>query len=257
MSIFTQLTVQRSIQEVIDDFKRVETMINEAYRLIDTAEQIARLHKVSVKANVHNRMNHHPDAAIERMRRDAWIRLMDMTGLKQIMDTEALEAFEKELYVKAPEFTEDNIRGTLLQQMQESETMFARGLVNVFKKFDTRYKRHRDVAFKIPKKVVIGYATSQWAGGKLVVSHNAYSRIDDIDRIFKTLAGEKFKSHELIAAMGAQWQESDELYECELYKARGYKNGNIHLEFKRADLLLKANEIIAQWYGATLGSDMR
>lgn len=249
MSIFTQLKVQQSIQEVIDDFQRAETMINEAYRLIDCAEEITRMHKINVKVHVHARHNMHPDAAIERMRRDAWVKLMDMTGLKQIMDTQALEAFENELYKKAPAFTEENIRGTLLQQMQESETMFARGLVNVFKKFDTKYKRHKDAAFRVPKKVVISYATSLWIGGKLVVNHNAYSRIDDIDRIFKTLAGEKFKSHDLIAAMGASWQENDCLHECELYKARGYKNGNIHLEFKRDDLLERANDIIAQWYG--------
>ena len=250
---FQQVAVQRSIQDVINDFERVEMMVNEAYRLLDSAEQIANTHKINVKANVHNRMHFHPDAAIERMRRDAWIKLMDMTGLKQIMDTKALEEFEKELYSKAPAFTEENIRGTLLQQMQESETMFARGLVNVFRALSGKYRRHEDAAFRIPKKIIIGYATDYWTKGRIVVSHSAYSRLDDIDRIFKTLAGEKFKPHELIAALGTSWQSGD-MHECELYKARGFKNGNMHIEFMREDLLEKANDIIAKWYGTALGA---
>lgn len=251
---FQQVAVQRSIQDVINDFERVELMVNEAYRLLDSAEQIANTHKINVKANVHNRQHFHPEAAIERMRRDAWIKLMDMTGLKQVMDTQALEAFEKELYSKAPAFTEENIRGTLLQQMQESETMFARGLVNAFRAFDKKYRRHKDTVFRVPKKIIVEYATAHWAGGRLVVNHNAYSRLDDIDRIFKTLAGDKFKPHDLINALGTSWHDNNNLHECELYKARGFKNGNIHIEFVRDDLLEKANEIIAQWYGAnTLG----
>lgn len=250
---FQQVAVQRSIQDVINDFERVEMMVNEAYRLLDSAEQIANTHKINVKANVHNRQHFHPEAAIERMRRDAWIKLMDMTGIKQIMDTQALEEFEKELYSKAPAFTEENIRGTLLQQMQESEKMFARGLVNVFRALDKKYRRHKDTVFRIPKKIIIECAIDYWSGGRLAVSHRAYSRIDDIDRIFKTLAGEKFNSHELIAALGASWYIGN-LHECSMYKVRGFKNGNIHIEFMRDDLLEKANEIIAQWYGEnTLG----
>lgn len=224
---FQQVAVQRSIQDVIDDFKRIEQMVNEAYRLLDSAEQIANTHKINIKANVHNRQHFHPEAAIERMRRDAWIKLMDMTGLKQVMDTQALEAFEKELYSKAPAFSEENIRGTLLQQMQESETMFARGLVNVFRAFSGKYSRHKDAAFRIPRKIIIGHATDYWTNGRIMVGHSAYSRLDDIDRIFKTLAGEKFKSHDFIAALGTSWQ-SGGLHECELYRARGFKNGNMH-----------------------------
>lgn len=68
---FQQVAVQRSIQDVINDFERVEMMVNEAYRLLDSAEQIADTHKINVKANVHNRQHFRPEAAIERMRRDA------------------------------------------------------------------------------------------------------------------------------------------------------------------------------------------
>lgn len=245
-----QVAVQKSIQDVISDFERAELMIREAYRLIDYAEDICNVHKISVKVNVHNRQHFHPDATLERMRRDAWIKLMDMTGLKQIMDTKALESFEQSLYDKAPPFNEETIRGTLLSQMQDADTMFARGLVDMFRKLSGQYKRHADAAFKVPRKVIIGYVIDQHSGSQ--VSYGAFNRINDIDRVFKTLDGKKFNSHEFISALGTSWQNGG-THECEYYKARSYKNGNMHLEFKRDDLLEKANDIIANWYGAALG----
>ena len=71
--------------------------------------------------------------------------------------------------------------------------------------------------------------------------------------MFKTLDGKKFESYELIAELGRSWQE-DGVHECDMYKARAYINGNMHLEVKRADLLEKANDIIGKWYGTTLGA---
>lgn len=246
------VAVPVTIQEAIDDVARIEQLVKDAYRLLDMAEQIGERHKVSVKAHVHDRRHMHIDSALERMRVQAWQRLMGVTGLQQIMDTKALDEFEKSLYKNAPEFTEENVRGTLLSKLQDSETMFARGLVDMFRKLSGAYKTNKEAAFKVPKKVIIGYMVDGNMG-RLAISYHSYSRIDDIDRVFRTLAGQKFKAHGLVAELGKSWQETG-THECDFYKAKAYKNGNLHLEFKREDLLEKANEIIAQWYGATLGA---
>ena len=247
------VAVPVTIQEAIDDVARIEQLVKDAYRLIDMAEAIGARHKVSVKAHIHDRRHMHVDSALERIRVQAWQRLMGVTGLRQIMDAVALDEFEKSLYAHAPEFTEANVRGTLLDKMQDSETMFARGLVEMFRKLSGAYKTNSDAAFKVPRKVIIGYMVTTTMNG-LTISHHSASRLDDIDRVFRTLAGQKFESYALHAAFGMSWQSSGNVHECEFYKAVAYKNGNLHLEFKRADLLEKANDIIAQWYGATLGA---
>jgi len=246
------VAVPVTIQEAIDDVARIEQLVKDAYRLLDMAEQIGERHKIRVKSQVHNRHHLHHEAALKPIRVQAWQRLMGVTGLRQIMDTKALDEFESQLYKDAPEFNEESVRGTLLSKLQDSETMFARGLVDIFRKLSGVYKTNKEAAFKVPKKVIIGYMVDGNMG-RLAISYHSYSRIDDIDRVFRTLAGQKFKAHGLIAELGKSWQETG-THECDFYKAKAYKNGNLHLEFKRDDLLEKANDIIAQWYGATLGA---
>lgn len=247
------VAVPVTIQEAIDDVARIEQLVKDAYRLLDMAEQIGERHKIRVKAQVHNRHHLHHEDALKPIRVQAWQRLMGATGLRQIMDTQALDEFESQLYKDAPEFNEESVRGTLLSKLQDSETMFARGLVDMFRKLSGAYKTNSDAAFKVPRKVIIGYMVTTTMNG-LTVSHHSASRLDDIDRVFRTLAGQKFESYALHAAFGVSWQSSGNVHECEFYKAVAYKNGNLHLEFKRGDLLEKANDIIAQWYGATLGA---
>ena len=246
------VSVPVTIQEAIDDVARIEQLVKDAYRLLDMAEQIGERHKIRVKSQVHNRHHLHHDAALRPIRVQAWQRLMGVTGLRQIMDTKALDEFESQLYKDAPEFTEANVRGTLLSKLQDSETMFARGLVDMFRILSGAYKTNKDAAFKIPKKIIIRNVVSCGPQG-LVINYHHNSRLDDIDRVFKTLDGKKFESYELIAELGKSWQEEG-AHECDMYKARAYINGNMHLEFKRDDLLEKANGIIADWYGATLGA---
>ena len=44
-----------------------------------------------------------------------------------------------------------------------------------------------------------------------------------------------------------------EEYKDEYFNIKLFKNGNAHIKFNRLDLLDKVNELIADYYGATLG----
>src|SRR5699024_2213483 len=81
------------------------------------------------------------------------------------------------------------------------------------------------------------------------VSFHATDTFDDIDRVFKTLDGEKYEPRSLEAAMNADWGER-EPYEDAYYKATAYKNSNVHMTFKGADLLAQVNDLIANYYGS-------
>jgi hypothetical protein len=45
--------------------------------------------------------------------------------------------------------------------------------------------------------------------------------------------------------------------ESEYFRFRLYGNGNLHIIFKRADLVAKANKIVADFYGKTLADARR
>jgi len=57
----------------------------------------------------------------------------------------------------------------------------------------------------------------------------------------------------LSCAMNTAIQDGG-FYEDEYFAAKAFKNGNLHLKFKRADLVEKVNLIIAKRYGAAIGN---
>lgn len=249
---FQQLRVQKSIDEVIEDFETADRLVRDAYRLIAQADELMDHYKINVKSHIHNRMNTHPDSALKRPRRNAWIHIMDLTRLSQVMDKKAVEEFQEQINKNPPPLNRETVEGTLLSKLQESDHMFSRGLVGIFKGLSGKYTAHKDAAFKVPKKVIIQRAVETQFNGQLAINSNSYTTVNDIDRVFKTLDGLQFKEYALIYAMTTAWQ-SEEVYECDMYRARAYAIGTLHLEFKRPDLLDKANEIIEQWYGPALG----
>ena len=133
--------------------------------------------------------------------------------------------------------------------------MFRRGIVNVFRRLADKYKTNAAEPFKVGRKLVMEYMVDSWINDKLIIRTGFGSdHLNDIDRVIKTLDGKEFKPRSLESDMNAAFANTDP-FEDDYYRARAFKNGNLHLEFKRLDLLEKLNEQIAEFYsdGALAG----
>lgn len=190
------------------------------------------------------------DRCIIDLDQSMWRRAFDLTGFKQLMDAEVVAEFERSLSPKPPEFTEANIRSTFLELHQQAGHMFQRGIVNVFKRLSDDYKTNAAERFKVGRKTVMQYmVVSNFRTGLQINYGYASDRINDIDRVIKTLDGKQFKPRELESAMNSAFA-SRAPFEDDYYRAKAFKNGNLHLEFRRADLLDQLNDQIAEFYDA-------
>jgi hypothetical protein len=180
-----------------------------------------------------------------------WRRAFDMTGFKQLMDAEAVADFEKSLSPTPPEFTEATIRATFIDLRMNAVSMFRRGVFNVFRNLSDDYRTNAREPFRIGRKVVMSsmVGSSYKKGGHLRINYGTYAsdKLNDLDRVFQTLDGKVFQPHTLRSAMDLAF-EQNEIFESSYYRAKAFKNGNLHLEFKRLDLLDKVNEEIAEFY---------
>ena len=80
-----------------------------------------------------------------------------------------------------------------------------------------------------------------------MVCYRSEAKINDIDRVFKVLDGKSHIPRSL--EMGINGALIDKkIYEDDYYRIKGFKNGNMHIEFKRQDLLDKANLMIHKYY---------
>lgn len=248
MSIFTDLATTKTLQDycdtrdaAIEDYKAAIQCMDRAK---ESLESIGRyLYPVESRYEVSL------EKFIKHLDRGLWRLAFDKTGLRQFMDHKAKQDFDKSLDTRPPEFTMDNCRSVLLSAASDAEMMFNRGLVEVFRSFSSDHKTNTNEPFKINRKCIMSYMVSRWLGYSQIRYGNYSSdKVNDLDRVMKTLDDKKHNSRELESLINAAFKKG-EIFEDDYYRIKGFKNGNMHIEFKREDLLEKANMIIARWYG--------
>lgn len=246
MSVWTDLAIPTTLQDMCDSRDRALARVKQAEDILASASD--ELDKIARYAMPYGASMRDSLSQIRKeMDRRLWSAAFDKTGFMQLMDAEAKRRFEADLDKDPPAFTMDNVRSTFASLFQDAETMYARGIVNVFLRLSKAYKTNRKEPFKVARKAILGYMVESNYSGGLRVGYYAQATVNDIDRVFKTLDGKQHQPRSLETALNAALQKG-EVYEDDYYRIKGFKNRNMHIEFKRDDLLQKANRIIHDYY---------
>lgn len=185
-----------------------------------------------------------------------WREAFDHTGFMQLMDREEKQKFMNDVERAPPPFTMENIRSTFLSVAQRADEMFARGVVNVFRRLSDDHKSNTDEPFKINHRAIIcGMVQRNWRQPTVLVNYHSWAseQLNDIDRVIKVVDGKKHTPRELEIACNRAFDDrsTNNTYSDDYYLIRGYLNGNMHITFKRDDLLEKINRIIGEYYHGT------
>ena len=241
-------------------------LMERAQRLMGQAEEIANTAHGGApftlndrsKQSAYRRLFHEINAteSIDAYRRhlDArvWTHLRDRTGMGQMMDRTAKECFNADLCGDVPEITEENIRATLDGYASEARLIFLRGLAHAFSSLDRRFRSHD--AFKLGDRVVLTNVFDAW--GSVHHSSGMDDTIADLERVFATLDGVKPEVGALVRKIRDERAGSldprQSVHETPYFRVRCFKNGNAHFWFLRDDLVTRANELLAEFYGAAL-----
>jgi hypothetical protein len=180
-----------------------------------------------------------------------WRRVIDMTRLGSLMDAKTRHEFEDQLRKEPLSFTVDNVSATLATLTGAAPITFRQGLVTAFK---SASKDHRtNDAYKVGKKAIFQNMMS-WSG--LAYGYGRRETVCDLERCFAVLDG---KTYPIVNGIADKINSADRLKEDtaenEYFKAKWYGNGNLHLEFKRLDLVERVNRLIAEHYGVTLAKE--
>lgn len=255
MSFSTQLTLPTTLNDLLAARDEALKRFDDARRILAKAREDLGQHGLNLfpyGANIRE-----DETAIRReLDRLMWTRAFDLTGFSQMMDAKAVKEFEKSLKGPVPEFTEATIRSTFLELFQGAGEMFRRGIFNVFRHLSDDYRTNEKEPFRIGRKIITIMVCPAARTGLEIRSGDDLARLNDIDRVIKTLDGKTFIARELEAQMNAAFKQGL-VFENEYYRAKAFRNGNLHLEFKRQDLLDLLNEQIAQYYGENILPDAR
>lgn len=185
--------------------------------------------------------------------RQLWRYVIESTELDELFDKEARDEFEESLNKDCPEFTVETCMNTITNLRDNSYNIFKRGVANSFSSLDRRFKSHD--GFKIGSRMIFDRAFNEYG------SWNHYSNKDriirDVERAFLRLDNkDNIKKYAgIIGEIDSNrgFGKSSFVVETDYFRAKVYLNGNLHLWFKRDDLLKKVNLVLADYYGEVIG----
>lgn len=149
-----------------------------------------------------------------------------------------------------PEITEENVFNLLQSGIQNADKMVSELIEQVardIRPFGDKYKNNRKFQQEIGDKVIFWAVEHGWGKGKFRVSHYRENQIRDLQRAFQVLDGSGSISKSYLGELADAINGSaDGNGETAYFKFKCHKNGNIHITFKRLDLVKKMNAIIGK-----------
>lgn len=243
------LVPAHSIAHVVGTYNDAVTKIREALRTI--AEQHNRIESVlGPDSYVYLETRHlrftEPEGELRQMDRRAWRRIIDKSGVRRVLSVKAAEELDKQLErEELPAITEQTV-GDMLRGMADRGPEYLAAAVKEVHEFlrppSSRYKTNTE--FDIGEKVILsGWVVRQWSGGRFQVNHYMTAKPRALDNVFALLDGKPPITTHSGWLADAIYKSEDGKGETEYFRFKACKNHNLHLEFKRPDLVAKLNAI--------------
>lgn len=191
-----------------------------------------------------------PEATIERVRREAWECIVDRLEVRRAMSVARAKELDEQLKKgELPEITVESINRLGLSYLGQLDEMLAEAVGEVFdflrpteRSYSARYKTNDRV--QVGRKVVLaGWVELGWSGG-FRVHHYRQQEVRALENVFTSLDGRGSigKTYGSVLADAISAEKSGR-GQTEYFAFRAFKNGNLHLEFRREDLLKRFNAV--------------
>ena len=195
-----------------------------------------------------------------KLRRAVWKVMIDMLDIRKILSVKRAEELDKQLYEwkDMPEITVQNVYDTMTSMVSQSRDFLNESIQEVYKYLrPAAYQNHiryatnlKNARWDLGKKVIISHAVDKgWGVGKFRVNPYFEKIIVAIDKVFHALDSKGVPDGYLSPLVDAINTNTTGTGETNYFKFKCYQNQNMHLEFKRMDLVAQLNQIAG---GATL-----
>lgn len=187
--------------------------------------------------------------------RATWRHLLAVSGMERLMDQTAKKQFDEQLRDDPPEVSADTCRATMQGLFADAPTIFLRGIAEAFSTLDRRFRSHD--GFTIGSRIVLTRAFNEH--GSWNYWHDAQAKFRDVERTFYVMDKKQQPDRQsgilgvIDAARLGVFGPASFTVEDEYFRVRAFKNGNLHVWFKRDDLLERVNQLLGDYYGAVLG----
>lgn len=181
-------------------------------------------------------------------RQQAWKSIVSRLGLLKIMSMAKRNEFQKQMDegTNLPEISEETILGVISQWAEQAQDMAKEAIKEVFdwlRPHNSKFKTN--CAWKVGKKVICRYMVQRrWSRDEsktgFRVNYDKDKHLIALDSVFHRLDGKgplNGNCGQLVDTINTGCAVG----ETDYFKFKCFKNGNLHLQFKRLDLVKELN----------------
>jgi hypothetical protein len=238
-----------SIADLVQEYEAICAMVDESWSLLKQAD--ARLKRAIGGDDRYSgdlctwKLNHEFGAIKPALKRKFWDHVIARSGIKNVMHHQVRRELENQMRhdQTMPAFSTEVIHATLYGWAESSQDVFTQMCQETFKlMLPWRGKYKTNKLHRIDKRIVMEGAMGWYTAS---VGEYATEKLRDLDRIFHQLDSKTPPEypHDLVSVINDEARLKNEDAETEYFYARWFKNKNIHLTFKRLDLLAEFNRI--------------
>lgn len=219
-----------------------------------------KVQNVLVTSNGRSSCNADIPKTLDKLKKGAWKEIVDKFNLFSIMSMKRVHELERGFYDEStpceklgiPDFTIDNILAFIDTQREALPNLMAEKVLEVYDilRPNNRWRQlktnDKSLNVGIGEKVILSYYMEQKWGGGLKVNYNRREDLNAIQAVFWLLDGKGTPKDGEKLYYVLDNSERAETYEDAYLRLKGYLNGNIHIEFKRPDLVKKILTIVRE-----------
>lgn len=236
-----------TVSEMVDAYNQSVADIKQAFNLIAISNK--RMTDIfgayNEYTNFHFNIGYKEEKMLEELKSGVWKSIVDAIGLQKILSEKRTRELEESLEQhKMPDITLQNVLETIATFSNGSQALQKELVQEVYRylkpaSWDT-YKTNK--RYDIGKKVILGWRVEHDYSGNFRCNYHHEDGLVRIDRVFHLLDGAgvpKGYRSPLVDAINTSGRRGEG--ETDYFKFKCYMNRNLHLEFKRLDLLAKLN----------------
>jgi hypothetical protein len=206
---------------------------------------------------------------IDGMKREAWQAIINKLEIRRLMSSARQKEMDEQLSGQrrynghgdkpippVPDITPESILSVLNGFISESDNFLAEAIREEYdawkphKGWSDNFKTNAkfgEGGFVLGRKIIKGWMVERNYSGKgYSPRYQNRGHIQSLDNIFHLLDGKGFVKGNYGPLEQALRDSENGVGETEYFKFKAFKNGNLHLEFKRIDLLDRFNQIAGQ-----------
>lgn len=258
----SELAERVTVTQAVREWRALRAEIVECFRRMANIEKrLGTLFEDGGSSiSVRDRHNHagldfeDPEPALVETQRKVWRCIMDKLEVQRFVSDRRWKEITDQLESDdLPEITTENVAAWQRQVMGSMDDLLREKVTEVYNHLRPWRAHHKtnvkNATFELGKKVILEYsldAQPMFCSWRPRLRYDNQQKWRSIESLFRTLDGKGYSTQNFESEVEGAIKNADPetgVCETEYFELRACRNGNLHVTFKRMDLVAKLNAI--------------